>query len=229
MAPVKLFLLPGTLLGSCLITLFAWAITTGVSLTGGVQPVEAAQAGGAWNNTFLPAIASAAPPSPGSAVDEDHLDDNQADNPTDEDDGPCQVSSKFPEKVSRWCPLIHRYAGQHHLDPDLIAALIWQESGGDPLAYSRSGAVGLMQVMPRDGIAASFQCKNGPCFTNRPSLAELEDPEFNIRYGTRMLANLLAHHGNMREALKHYGPMDVGYYYADIVLNIYRNYGRGNE
>jgi len=44
----------------------------------------------------------------------------------------------------------------------LIAAVILQESGGDPSAYSSSGAVGLMQVMPRDGIAAEFMCVNGP-------------------------------------------------------------------
>jgi len=136
----------------------------------------------------------------------------------------CQVSPKFPERILRWCTLITEYSGKHGLDPNLIAALILQESGGNPDAYSKSGAVGLMQVMPRDGKAASFMCKNGPCFANRPSSAELYDPELNIKFGTKMLAGLISREGNIRDALKSYGPMDVGYYYADIVLRLYEQY-----
>jgi soluble lytic murein transglycosylase-like protein len=81
-----------------------------------------------------------------------------------------------------------------------------------------------MQIMPRDGLAASFMCLNGPCFSNRPSTDELKDPEFNVKYGTRMLASLVSRNGNFREALKSYGPMNVGYYYADKVLGIYERY-----
>jgi hypothetical protein len=83
-----------------------------------------------------------------------------------------------------------------------------------------------MQVMPSDGLAASFMCKNGPCFTNRPSTQELQDPQFNVKYGSGMLAGLLGKYGDMREALKSYGPMDSGYYYADKVLGIFNNYKR---
>jgi len=77
-----------------------------------------------------------------------------------------------------------------------------------------------MQVMPRDGIASTFQCINGPCFANRPSIEELKDPGFNIDYGVRMLAGLIGRYADIREALKHYGPFDVGYQYADKVLLI---------
>ena len=118
-----------------------------------------------------------------------------------------------------------KYSDKHNIDPDLIAAVIWQESGGNPDAYSRSGAVGLMQVMPRDGLAAEFQCKNGPCFAGRPTIADLQDPEFNIKYGIKMLKRLYDHYGDYRSALRAYGPMDVGWSYADKILNIYSNYG----
>jgi hypothetical protein len=134
----------------------------------------------------------------------------------------CVLHSRYPAEVHQWCTQIMRHASKNNLDPNLIAAVIWQESGGNPTAYSQSGAVGLMQVMPRDGVAASFQCVNGPCFTNRPSISELEKPNFNIKYGTGMIAGLLQKYGSMREALKYYGPMNVGYYYADKVLNIYQ-------
>jgi len=138
----------------------------------------------------------------------------------------CAVSPKFPEEVRQWCGIITQYGEQYGLEPDLVAAVIWQESGGDPQAYSRSGAVGLMQVMPRDGLAASFQCANGPCFSKRPSMEELRHAEFNVQYGARMLDGLVKRHGSLREALKAYGPMDRGYSYADRVLSLYEQYGQ---
>lgn len=146
---------------------------------------------------------------------------DQSQNPN----GECRVNPAFPQAVWQWCGLITDQAEKRGLPPDLIAALILQESGGNPEAYSRSGAVGLMQVMPRDGLAAAFMCVNGPCFSNRPSTSELHDPAFNVSYGTKMLAGLFNRHGNFREALRSYGPMDVGYSYADKVLGIYQRYG----
>jgi soluble lytic murein transglycosylase-like protein len=136
----------------------------------------------------------------------------------------CQVSLSYPQGILQWCDVITSLATQAELPPNLIAAIILQESGGYATAFSASGAVGLMQVMPRDGIAASFECINGPCFASRPTIEELQDPSFNIEYGTHMLAGLIARLGNLREALKAYGPMDVDYRYADKVLAIYQNY-----
>ena len=136
----------------------------------------------------------------------------------------CELNKQYPSSILQWCDLITMHANENGLPPDLVAALIWQESGGNPTIYSASGAVGLMQIMPRDGIAASFMCINGPCFASRPAAAELEDPEFNITYGTRMLAGLLSRYQDMRDALKLYGPQDVGYAYADKVLGIYKRY-----
>lgn len=138
----------------------------------------------------------------------------------------CGVSQRFPQRVLRWCVTITQFAKKSNLPANLVAAMIWQESGGNPEAYSPSGAVGLMQVMPNDGLAATFQCISGPCFANRPSAEELKDPEFNIKIGTRMLANLVERRGNLREALMAYGPANIGYAYADKVLFIYKQYGK---
>ena len=136
----------------------------------------------------------------------------------------CSLPGSYPEQVRQWCGLIEEYADQQGIEARLLAALMLQESGGNPQAYSKDGAVGLLQVMPRDGIAAGFTCPNGPCFAGRPSMDELFDPEYNISYGSSMLAGLINKYGNVREALKAYGPMNVGYYYADIVLGIYEGY-----
>jgi len=141
----------------------------------------------------------------------------------------CGISDQYPQNIYKWCTTITSYAEKRGIPPDLIAAIIWQESGGNPNAYSRSGAVGLMQVMPRDGLAASFICINGPCFCNRPTIRELKDPEYNIAYGTKLLFSLINKNGSYREALKSYGPMDIGYSYADKVLNIYQNYGKKSQ
>lgn len=140
---------------------------------------------------------------------------------TKEANDSCSISTNYPDTVRRWCDLITQHAAYHGIDPNLIAALIWQESGGNPDAYSKDGAVGLMQVMPHDGLAANFMCPNGPCFANRPSMQELYDPAFNIEYGTRFLSGLVSRYGNTRDALKAYGPANAGYYYADIVLGLY--------
>ena len=132
----------------------------------------------------------------------------------------CAYQAHYPAKVSQWCSLIEKAATKYGIDPLLIASVMLQESGGQPDVLSTSGAVGLMQVMPRDGISASFQCVNGPCFATRPTIEELKNPEFNIDFGVKMLVGLINRTGDVREALKSYGPFDVGYRYADQVLAI---------
>lgn len=136
----------------------------------------------------------------------------------------CGLPIQFPKGIRQWCSLIENYAQKYGLEAQLIASVMLQESGGDPNAYSASGAVGLMQVMPRDGLAAGFMCSGRPCFASRPAMSDLYDPEYNISYGVRMLAGLIQKYGSVRDALKAYGPADIGYRYADIVLSIYQNY-----
>ena len=132
----------------------------------------------------------------------------------------CLDPERYPDKVAQWCGLIETTASKYGVDALLVASVMLQESGGQPEIMSSSGAVGLMHVMPRDGIAATFQCVNGPCFASRPTIEELKNPEYNVNYGVRMLAGLIEKYGDIREALKSYGPYDIGYRYADQVLAI---------
>ncbi len=193
----------GTILGSMILALFTFIVSAGAA------PLED--------------LAAAASAQAGSSAKNDQSGDQNARNKSNKG-GVCAVSDRFPQSILQWCNLITRYAEEHALEPDLIASVMLQESGGQAQAYSKSGAVGLLQVMPRDGLAASFMCVNGPCFASRPTIEELQDPEFNIQYGTRMLAGLLNRLGTLRDALKSYGPKDVDYYYADKVLAIYERY-----
>ena len=176
---------------------------------------------------FIRALISSTPVMASPAQTESAPSAAEAANPagnTSENNADCHVSSKFPQSILQWCGYITQYAESAGLSPDFIAAVMLQESGGNPQAYSASGAVGLMQVMSSDGKAASFMCANGPCFASRPSIEELQDPEFNIQYGVRMLAGLYGRYQDLREALKAYGPMNMGYYYADKVMAIYNRY-----
>jgi len=135
-----------------------------------------------------------------------------------------RLSLEFPNSIQKWKDIIEQNSIKYNLDANLIASVIFQESGGNPFAYSSSGAVGLMQIMPRDGVAAGFICNGIPCFQSRPSIQELNDPQFNIEYGAKMLKDLFNNYGNWHEALRIYGPMDVGYDYADLVLQIQKRY-----
>lgn len=89
-------------------------------------------------------------------------------------------------------PLAHHeeigeYAAERKLDPNLVRALILQESYYNPEAKSRVGATGLMQLMPP--TAAEHARKLRIPF----AVSRLENPEVNIRLGTyhlRMLINL---------------------------------------
>jgi soluble lytic murein transglycosylase-like protein len=54
----------------------------------------------------------------------------------------------FTPEVQYWKQAIERWAADFGLDANLIAVVMQIESCGDPLARSRSGAMGLFQVMP---------------------------------------------------------------------------------
>ncbi len=73
--------------------------------------------------------------------------------------------------------LISKYAGANSLDPNLVRAVIAQESGGNANDVSSKGARGLMQIMPEEarslGVSDPF------------------DPEQNIAAGTKLLSTLL--------------------------------------
>lgn len=73
---------------------------------------------------------------------------------------------------------IAEYAQEYSLDPYLVAAVIHCESSGDPNAVSRSGARGLMQVMPATGTWIAEKLEIGNYDDDR-----LFEPELNIRFG----------------------------------------------
>jgi soluble lytic murein transglycosylase-like protein len=210
---VQKAIFPGLLLG-IIFLLFMVRVLRAADVVAGAAENSSAVGGAAISNAENEAASASGETSNGLEV-------VGLKNPSLPEDGTCSISTSYPSGIQQWCGLIEHYAAENGVDPNLISAVMLRESSGKPDAYSKSGAVGLMQVMPRDGLAASFKCKNGPCFADRPNMKELFDPEYNVAYGTRMLAELIQHYGDVREALKAYGPKDVGYYYADLVLKTF--------
>jgi soluble lytic murein transglycosylase len=85
---------------------------------------------------------------------------------------------------------VRGHAANYHLDPAFLAAVIEQESKFDANARSSAGAIGLMQLQPAtaQGIA---KYTGGSKFV----VADLDDPEINVRYGAWYLHHLLQKYG----------------------------------
>ncbi|MBN1876679.1 MAG: lytic transglycosylase domain-containing protein [Anaerolineae bacterium] len=127
------------------------------------------------------------------------------------------LSSYWHTKVQRWGSLIVQEAQRRTLDPDFLAALVWMESRGEANAVGPAGAVGLMQIMPKEAG-----------FSWRPTQKELVDPETNLFWGTRTLATIIRQgHGDIFNALAAYngGWEQVGdrapRYFATTILRDY--------
>ena len=88
----------------------------------------------------------------------------------------------------RWLVREHRYtiiiaeiAPSHGLDKSLVKAVMRQESGFDPFARSKTGAIGLMQVMPATARVIGVSEK------------QLWNERTNIEAGTWLLAHAFAY------------------------------------
>ena len=94
--------------------------------------------------------------------------------------------------------IIGEAAKAYRVDPALIRSVMRAESAFDPSAVSRTGAMGLMQLMP--DVAEAFGVEHP------------FDPRENIMAGARLLRELLdQHHGNIPLVLASYnaGPTAV--------------------
>jgi hypothetical protein len=77
--------------------------------------------------------------------------------------------------------LIQTVAARHNVDPALVRAVVQVESGGNPEAVSRKGAMGLMQLMPETAV--------------QMGVTKVFDPQENLEAGVRQLRALLVRYG----------------------------------
>ncbi len=111
----------------------------------------------------------------------------------------------LPEEVLKvvfpldYWELIRKHAANAAVDPYLVAALVAQESMFDAGARSSANARGLMQIVPATGRRLGRALG-----LRRVALQMLEDPDTNLRLGTRHLAELLQRFGELHLALAAY-------------------------
>jgi soluble lytic murein transglycosylase-like protein len=135
--------------------------------------------------------------------------------------GPPQTAAASSSgELEHW---IATYSAKRSLDPDLVRAVIQVESGGQTLALSNKGAMGLMQLMPETA--------------RQLAVDDPYDAEQNVSGGTQYLSWMLdLFNGDMELALSGYnaGPEAVKRYggippypetrsYVEKVLRIYRD------
>ena len=130
--------------------------------------------------------------------------------------------------------LVRQYAGQRGIDPYLVLALIREESAFLPTAISRTGARGLMQLMPQTADRTAREHKLPPVARDG-----LEMPDANIRLGVHHLADLLQDFGgnltltlasynagrqSVQRWLQRFGFADEVEFVEDIPYGETRNY-----
>jgi soluble lytic murein transglycosylase-like protein len=102
--------------------------------------------------------------------------------------------------------VIEQRSRERSLSPELVFAMIRQESAFDVSATSRAGARGLMQMMPATGRELATRL-GLPYSTDR-----LADPDYNLRLGTLYIRQVLdMFDGNVELALAGYngGPYRI--------------------
>lgn len=109
---------------------------------------------------------------------------------------PSAAPVAVPASLARWSDVVNQAAGECGIDPAILWAVMDIESDGRPELVSDAGAVGLMQVMPREA---------GPLFVNRPARAELLDPLANVRWSACHLKGLIDSYGPYDAFRRYYG------------------------
>ncbi len=133
----------------------------------------------------------------------------------------------WPPAVEQWRSFITESAARYHLDDDLLAAVIWAESAGDPAAmryepYWDVTSYGLMQIVDWD--------------FRRVTPEQLLDPAFNVDYGASILRQSIEQGGSLRVGLAAYNcslegvnagrcGRFGGLHYADKTLALCRAWG----
>jgi soluble lytic murein transglycosylase len=85
----------------------------------------------------------------------------------------------------RYASIVRGHAQHYHLDPALLAAVIYTESKFNAHSVSSAGAVGLMQLLPDTAKGIALHT-GGSGFV----ISDLDDPEINVRYGAWYLEHL---------------------------------------
>lgn len=117
------------------------------------------------------------------------------------------------KKENYFQPIIIAASNRHNVDPALVKAIIMAESNYNPVAVSKRGAKGLMQLMPNTADALGVE--------------DSFNPKHNIDGGVKYLRQLLnKFEGNLQLAVAAYnaGSKKVMKYQGVPPFKVTRNY-----
>jgi soluble lytic murein transglycosylase len=87
--------------------------------------------------------------------------------------------------IHRYDALLAREAAMHHIDPDLVWSIVYEETYFSPWKKGRNGEIGLMQVTPV--VAREWAAESGVApmeqRTSMDTATLLRDPERNVQIG----------------------------------------------
>ena len=108
--------------------------------------------------------------------------------------------------------MIDDIATRSGVDPNIVKAIIKEESGGNPSAIGDNGeSIGLMQIQPKHHKKRMEEL----------GIVSLFDPQENVILGCSILSDLYDKYGNYEDALSVYnsGNTEDGKAYAERILN----------
>ena len=108
--------------------------------------------------------------------------------------------------------MIDDIAVRSGVDPNIVKAIIVEESGGNPNAVGDNGeSIGLMQIQPKHHQKRMEEL----------GIVNLYDPQENVILGCAILSDLYDKYGNYEDALSVYnsGNTEDGKAYAERILS----------
>ena len=169
------------------------------------------------------AVAAVSPPSGADPATEpgDRSEGTSVASPTE-----AELAGAIPPLARRWVPLVVSATRNSPIPAALVLAIMHTESSFDPLARSRTGACGLMQLIPGAGARAAFTYLTGS--QGRVPKACLFRPHLNIVLGIAYLELLwtesfsMIHPGAVRAyvcvAAYNAGPNRIGRWLRSVGL-----------
>lgn len=134
-------------------------------------------------------------------------------------------SGGLPASGRKYAAMVEQAAQKAGVDPKLLGALAWSESGFDPRATSRAGAVGLVQLMPATARGLGVEDRTDPAQSLRGGATYLRQ-QLDAFGGDPRLA-LAAYNAGPTAVRRHGGvpPYAETQKYVQTVLDRFRSLG----
>jgi len=131
---------------------------------------------------------------------------------------------RISKKESSFYPIIIKAADKHDVDPALIKAIIKAESRYNPMATSKKGAVGLMQIMPQTAATLGMEDMYNPVHNINAGVKYLK--KLLNQFGGDLELTLAAYNAGSTKVMEYQGvpPYKATRHYVEEVFKYYRHY-----